>query len=172
MDQDLTGPNVANDTLGYFIFTIDIWLPQSTGLIACIGDNITDGYLSSFDANLRYPDQLSDRLNSDASSSNYAVMNVGISSNRVLSDGGWGGQSLLTRMDHDLFSLNGLTHVVLLEGTNDIVFSTVAPPFVPARDLIQAYEQFIQALHIKGIAAIGATITPYKVPAGFNVSSS
>lgn len=169
--ETLTGPDLVNDTSSYFVFTIEGWVPTSTSLIACIGDSITDGYQSTIDSNGRYPDQLSDRLNA-ASGSDYAVVNLGISGNRVLTDAGYFGDSLLSRVSHDLFSLPALTHAILLEGINDINTAAAAGTPVTVDQLTRAYQQFITEAHIRGIAAIGATLTPYQVADGFNATGS
>jgi len=46
------------------------------------------------------------------------VLNAGISGNRVLGDGA--GTSALSRFDKDVLMQTGVTHVVVMEGINDI----------------------------------------------------
>jgi hypothetical protein len=68
-------------------------------------------------------------------------------------------------------ALPGVTHVVLLEGLNDISFSGaklnasyLADP-VDARtpqDLIDAYRQFISRAHANGVRVIGATMNLFE----------
>jgi lysophospholipase L1-like esterase len=65
----------------------------------------------------------------------------------------------------------GVTHIVLLEGINDIGFpgaklgdAYLADP-VNVRtpeDLIDAYRQLISRAHTQGVKVIGATITPFE----------
>lgn len=67
----------------------------------------------------------------------------------------------------------GVTHLILLAGTNDIVFSitpgeidhefagimkTDAP--VGTADLIRAYRQILERAHAHGVTVFGATLTP------------
>ncbi len=52
--------------------------------------------------------------------SRLAVVNAGIAGNRLLSDGY--GVSALSRFDRDALALPGVTHIVLLEGLNDVGF--------------------------------------------------
>jgi len=77
----------------------------------------------------------------------------------------------LARFDRDALTVPGVTHVVLLEGINDIGFpgarlggSYLADPEdVPTtEDLINAYRQLISRAHAHGVKLIGATITPFE----------
>jgi lysophospholipase L1-like esterase len=96
-----------------------------------------------------------------------AVVNEGIVGNRLLSDGF--GTSGLARFDWDALAIPGVTHIVLLEGINDISFpgaklggEYLADPadMRSAEDVIQAYRQLISRAHARGIKLIGATMTP------------
>mgnify|MGYP002636161538 CR=1 FL=1 len=94
------------------------------------------------------------------------LVNQGISGNQLISDGA--GVSALTRFDRDVLSTPGLTHVVVLEGINDIVIGGLAFPGAagpsaektPAQ-LIVAYRQLIARAHASGVKIIGATLTPF-----------
>jgi lysophospholipase L1-like esterase len=90
----------------------------------------------------------------------------------VLTDNGYFGQNLLARLDHDLLSLPGVTHTILLEGINDLNGGRRVGNLPTAASLIQAYQQFITRAHIRGIAVIGGTITPTAVPAGVNYTTN
>jgi lysophospholipase L1-like esterase len=82
------------------------------------------------------------------------------------------GTGALARLDRDALSVPGANAIILLEGINDIGYSSTVPPeAITARDIISAYRQVIQRAHTHGIAVIGATIMPYEgahyyVPAG------
>ena len=90
-----------------------------------------------------------------------AVVNAGISGNRVLSDGGIAifGQSALTRFDRDVLSIPGATHIVVLEGVNDLGAGRANPPTAEA--IIAGYRQLIARGHAHGLKIIGGTILPY-----------
>ena len=50
-----------------------------------------------------------------------AVLNAGIGGNRVLSEGNFNaGVNALARFDRDALSQSGVTHIIVLEGINDI----------------------------------------------------
>jgi len=100
-----------------------------------------------------------------------AVVNEGIAGNRLLGDGPIGsfGVSALARFDRDALSIPGVTHIVLLEGINDLGFPGARlgelaladrAQVRTAEDLIAAYRQLISRAHARGVRVIGCTITP------------
>jgi lysophospholipase L1-like esterase len=69
-------------------------------------------------------------------------------------------------------ALIGVTHAVLLEGINDLSFwRDAGEPFDPGA-VIMGCQQFITRMHIHGVAAIGATVTPATAPTYSNVSNT
>ena len=77
----------------------------------------------------------------------------------------------MARFDRDALAIPGVTHIVLLEGINDIGFpgakldgSYLADPTdAPSpEDLIAAYRQLISRAHVHGVKVIGATISPFE----------
>jgi lysophospholipase L1-like esterase len=88
---------------------------------------------------------------------------------RVDADRSWPSQ--LARFDRDVLSLRGITHVVLLEGLNDIGFPGISldgPPLAspeqtPTVDtVIEGYLQLIARAHARGVKLISATLTPFE----------
>lgn len=143
----------------------------SQRLVAALGDSITDGEGSTVDADHNWPSDLARRLRTKSGGSKIAVVNEGIAGNRLLNDNAGLGVSALARFDRDILALPGVTHIVLLEGINDIGFPGVrmgagylADPADArtAEDLINAYLQLISRAHTHGIKLIGATITPWE----------
>ena len=147
----------------------------SQGLVVALGDSVTDGDGSTVDADHNWPSDLIRRLGKTPETSKVAVVNEGIVGNRVLKDGagisaGFG-VSALARFDRDVLALPGVTHVVLLEGLNDIGFSgaKLGESYLAApadactpQDLIDAYRQLISRAHANGVKVIGATIGPFE----------
>jgi lysophospholipase L1-like esterase len=148
----------------------------SQRLIVAFGDSITDGDRSTVDADRNWPSDLIRRLEKTPEGSKVAVVNEGIVGNRLLNDCflasvGCFGVSALARFDRDALTLAGVTHIVLLEGINDIGFpgaklggSYLADPtdVRTPEDLIDAYRQLISRAHAHGVKLIGATITPFE----------
>jgi lysophospholipase L1-like esterase len=145
----------------YWLSEIDVLAPQKSALIVAFGDSITDGATSTADTDQSWPSQLARRLAANKATANLAIVNQGISGNRLLADGM--GVSALTRFDHDVLSQPGVKWVIVLEGINDIGLGSRGGPqaAVTAEDLIAADKQIIERAHLHGIQVIGATLTPY-----------
>jgi len=142
---------------------------SSNRLVVAFGDSISDGDGSTVDADNNYPNNLIRRIAKISKGSTLAVVNEGIVGNRLLRDTDIFGVSALARFDRDALVLPGVTHIVLLEGINDIGFAGAKmdgqyladPADTPtAQDIIDAYRQLISRAHARGIKVIGATITP------------
>ncbi|MFC3439918.1 SGNH/GDSL hydrolase family protein [Sphingobium rhizovicinum] len=128
--------------------------------IVTLGDSITDGVRATPDSNRRWPDLLAERLQK-AGRKTIGVANAGISANRLLSEGD--GYNALARFDSDVLAVPGVSHVVILEGVNDIGSAFAQQRAIPtADDLIGAYRQMIARAHDRGVKVILATILPYK----------
>jgi lysophospholipase L1-like esterase len=131
------------------------------GTVVTLGDSITDGYLSTVDANHRYPDYLARRLNA-VHGDTLSVSNAGISGNDLLtfrtdlSFGDVFGAPALARLPRDVIAQAGVRDVILLEGINDIGAMSAK-----ASDLIAADKQIIAQVHAAGLRIFGATLTPF-----------
>ncbi|HVS25205.1 MAG TPA: SGNH/GDSL hydrolase family protein [Gammaproteobacteria bacterium] len=135
---------------------VEVVAEKGTHAVVTFGDSITDGARSTVDANARWPDELARRL--EQKGARVAVLNAGISGNRVLGDSA--GVSALARFDRDVLMQTGVTHVIVLEGINDIgVARANASP--SADDLIAAHRQLIARAHARGLKIYGATLTPF-----------
>lgn len=141
----------------FFLARIEVMAPRQSGAIVTIGDSITDGTASTTDANNRWPDHFARRL--AKAGMRMAVLNAGIGGNRVLNEGN--GPSALARFDRDVIAQPGVTHVIVLEGINDIGQAREAAS-PGAADLIAAHRQMIERAHARGIRIYGATLTPFE----------
>ena len=158
-DQTTSPTFKADTTLRSWVFLsgVDVTNPSITGTIVATGNSITDGFGATPDSNRRWPDVLARRLLS-SNEPPKAVVNAGISGNRVLTYGT--GPSLLSRFDRDVLMQPGITHVIILEGINDISRSGVDT--VTADDIIYGLRQVVERAHERGIVVYGATLTPYE----------
>jgi lysophospholipase L1-like esterase len=164
---DFTGAaSIADPTTTqswYWLSSVDVLAPADAGLVVAFGDSITDGATSTPDTDRSWPSQLAQRLQAVDATAGLAVVNQGISGNRLLHDGA--GVSALARFDRDVLSQPGVKWVIVLEGINDIGISARSGPgsadAVTADDLIAAHKQIIERAHLHGIKAIGATLTPF-----------
>jgi len=151
-------PVNARSGAWFMIARVEVMAPAGTAAVVTFGDSITDGARSTADTNNRWPDQLARRL-AARKGGGVAVLNAGISGNRVLGDGA--GVSALARFDRDVLMQTGVTHVVVMEGINDIGIARNNPS-PSADDLIAGHKQLIDRAHARGLKIYGATLTPYE----------
>ncbi|WP_327420679.1 SGNH/GDSL hydrolase family protein [Streptomyces sp. NBC_01230] len=140
----------------FYLDAVSVDTGPGTGAVVTLGDSITDGWQSTTDKNLRWPDFLARRLHGAPGATVRGVANAGISGNQVLADGA--GQSALTRLDRDVLSLPGVRTVVLFEGVNDIKSHSG----VTAATLTAGYRRIIDRAHAAGKCVVGATVLPYQ----------
>ena len=158
-------PAPLSENRSYFwLADVDVLAEPESAAIAAFGDSITDGYATTPDANRAWPTLLFERLRGIRGAAAPAVINLGISGNRVLHDGA--GTSALGRFVPDVLGRPGIRWVVLLEGINDISFpaipGTPAAERISAQDLIAGYRMLIAQAHLHGIRVMGATILPWE----------
>ena len=143
-----------------FLARVEVVAPDSVTAIVTFGDSITDGYNSTPDTNNRWPDHLSRRI--AAAGREMGVLNEGIDGNRVLADGA--GVSALARYDRDVLAAPGVTHVMVLEGINDLgigaLFGETSRPTV--EELIAGHRQLIARAHARGLKIVASTLLPYE----------
>jgi lysophospholipase L1-like esterase len=152
----------ASSTMFAYVWlsSVDVVAPATASTAVAFGDSITDGYVTTRDADRAWPTLLAKRLNANSSTQHVAVVNQGISGNQVLRDGA--GLSALARFERDVLSRPGAKWVILLEGINDINIRGRAdgPNALTSDELIWGYRQIITRAHAHGIKVIGATIMP------------
>jgi len=166
----------------FYLSRVDVLAPNGTPVIVTLGDSITDGTASTPDTNSRWPDFLARRLVQRPGRTPPGVLNVGIGGNRVLShNAGLGilarganapappppnpnarfGPSALARLDRDVLAQPGVTHVIVLESTNDIgmAFDSESPT---VEEIIAGHTELIERAHAQGLKIYGATLAPFE----------
>ncbi|KAB7646593.1 SGNH/GDSL hydrolase family protein [Polymorphobacter fuscus] len=134
---------------------------SATRVLVTFGDSITEGAGATPGKAMSWPDQLGRRLAAAPGGRCWAVANQGISGNRLLDSGR--GPSALARFDRDVLAVPGATHVVILEGINDIGKVRDAADWQPLADaLIAAYEQLLARARAGGLRVIFGTLLPYQ----------
>lgn len=162
-DADL-GPAAWKISSWYFLTGVDVDAPHAAAMVT-LGDSITDGSRSKFNANERWPDFLAQRLAADPATRNAGVLGVvdmGIAGNQVLSDGV--GPNALSRIEWDVLGRSGARYLVVLEGVNDIArYADHHQPYGDlAQRLEQGYAQIAAQAHQHGFRVFGATLTPFQ----------
>jgi lysophospholipase L1-like esterase len=153
------------DDSRFFITDIEVLNTEHARTLVIIGDSISDGVGSSLDGNMRWPDQLSARLQEDKNSNNIAVVNSGIGGNRLLNDAvaPFVGPSALSRFDRDVLSKSGLKWIILSQGINDIMGASIlsSPKDKVSAELIIAGMQILIArAHENKVKIFGTTLLP------------
>lgn len=138
---------------------VDVDSGDAARTIVTFGDSITDAGLATTDADTRWPDVLAERLQK-AGMTSIGVANVGIAGTRVLSNG----FNALERFDRDALSAPAVSHIIVLEGINDIrgAWRDNRPDSLSANDLIDGYRQLIIRAHDRGVKIIFGTVLPCK----------
>ena len=152
----------------FFLSAIDVGRDRPVSVIAALGDSITDGDQTQpepVDQNARYTNFLAEYIlganNLHPNGYRYAtVVNLGISGNQVTSD--FLGESAQARLNRDVLTQTGVTHVIVLEGINDIGLPVLlgAPQGASAAQLIAAHQQIAARAKAAGLTAIGLTLPP------------
>lgn len=150
----------------FYLARVEVLAPAHAGAIAVLGDSITDGTASGLDTNNRWPDHLARRLARQQIP--LAVLNLGIGGNRVLDEGQ--GPSALARFDRDVLAQPGITHLVFLEGINDIG-GAGEKPTPSAADVIAGHRQVIEMARARGLMVFGGTLTPFEGAAYYSATA-
>jgi len=145
----------------YFLSGIDVVADPGAGGIVTLGDSLTDANISTPDAFCRWPDQLARRLAARAGGRPFGVMNQGLGGNRILHD--LRGDSGLRRFDRDVLAQPGVTHAIVMLGTNDLRNRWGRPEQeVNAPAMIAGLRQMVIRAHTRGIKIFGGTLTPFE----------
>jgi lysophospholipase L1-like esterase len=143
----------------YFLSGVDVLADSAAGGVVTLGDSLTDGNISTIDAFCRWPDQLARRLITRGGRP-MAVMNQGLGGNRILYD--LRGESGLRRFDRDVLAQPGVTHAIVMLGTNDLRNRWAKPEEeATGEQMIAGLKQMALRAHGRGIKIIGATLTPF-----------
>jgi lysophospholipase L1-like esterase len=144
----------------FFVSGIDVLASPETGGVVTLGDSLTDANISTHDAYCRWPDQLARRLIARPGGRPLGVMNQGLGGNRILHD--VRGESGLRRFDRDVLAQPGVTHVIVMLGTNDLRNRNARPDEeVTAEQMIAGLHQMALRAQARGIKLFGATLTPF-----------
>jgi lysophospholipase L1-like esterase len=140
----------------FWLKSIDVRPAAPAAVIVAFGDSITDGTCTTLDAHDRWEDILAVRLALQGTG-RWAVVNEGIGGNTVT------GANLtpaaasppgIERLDRDVLSHAGVTHVVVFMGTNDIRREA------SAEQVIGGMKNILSRVKGRGIKTIGVTIIP------------
>jgi lysophospholipase L1-like esterase len=155
----LPSPTAARS--GLHLSQIDILPAQKGSTLVTFGDSITEGVASTIGAYRSWPDRLSERLQAQAATRGWSLVNAGLGSNRLLHD--TPSTNALSRFDRDVLAVPGVKAVIVMLGINDIQYSHRNPrEAVGAEEMTAALRQLVDRAHAAKIRICGATITPFE----------
>ncbi|MEU3335981.1 GDSL-type esterase/lipase family protein [Streptomyces sp. NPDC006668] len=145
--------------LGHYLTGVDVLAPEGTRIAVAFGDSWIEGAFTTPGTDNSFPSQLGRRLTRGW------IVNQGISGNRLLSDEI--GDHLLSRIDHDVLAVPGVSHVLIHIGLNDLGLpGTIAYPDPAegpsAAEFTAGLTALADRLHRAGLTVIGSTIGPYR----------
>jgi len=150
-------PFTQRTTSMYWLKAIDVRASAATSTIVAFGDSITDGTCTTLDAHDRWEDIVATRLAMQRPIRR-AIVNEGIGGNTVTNVASYNpavnSPTGVDRLERDVLSHPGVSHVVLFLGTNDIARGASA-------ELVETgIKDVIARVRAKGIKVYGATIIP------------
>jgi lysophospholipase L1-like esterase len=160
--EESSKPFTATTTSTFWLKSIDVLSAASTGTIVAFGDSITDGTCSTLDAHDRWEDLVAVRLGLEATNggkrgAHKAIVNEGIGGNTITRehlqpppDSPPG----LERLERDVLTHHGVTHVILFMGTNDIRREA------SAAQVMAGTQEIVSRVRARGLKIVGATIIP------------
>ncbi|MEU0336818.1 GDSL-type esterase/lipase family protein [Streptomyces sp. NPDC006193] len=146
-------------TTGHFVIGADVRAPAGTRIAVAFGDSWIEGAATTPGSAGSFPARLSRRLTRGW------IVNQGISGNRLLTDEI--GEHLLARVDHDVLTVPGVSHVLVHIGLNDLGMPGFRAHPEPAdgataAELVTGLTALAGRLHAAGLTAVGCTIGPYR----------
>ena len=172
---DESGAAFGAELVGWwFIQGVDVYTSGNVkGAVLALGDSLTDGFGSTWDANARYTDFLARRFVAGPPGRVLGVLNEGITGSRVLGDSPCFGVNVGARLDRDVLARAGVVAVIYAQGSNDFGYPVVdaagglgipecfqPATVVSAEDVIAGMRQVIARVHAAGIPIFGATLNP------------
>lgn len=145
-------------SMAVFVRGVEVYAP-SAGTLVALGDSITDG-VSDLDRRqpwLSWPDRLAELL--WRSGRHVAVVNSGVSGGRLLHGERMrdGEESALQRFERDVLHYPGLTCVVILLGTNDVLSGVSGTDVARGLALLAR-----RAKRVRGVSAYVGTLPPFR----------
>ena len=179
---ETAAPFSLTTTQLWWLKSVDVHSDNSTGTVVAFGDSITDGTCTTLDANNRWEDIVSVRLDNVDNDSRVVFgaapviraqgLRLGgitsLAPYKSIINEGIGGNTItranlspppdsipgIERLNRDVLSHTGVTHVVLFMGTNDIRREASATA------VIAGMQDIIQRVKARGLKIIGVTIIP------------
>ncbi|HEY0448667.1 GDSL-type esterase/lipase family protein [Actinophytocola sp.] len=153
----------------FFLSGVDVLRKDAAGSVIVFADSLADGHGTTFNANMRWPDQLSDRLQRRVRPDDVpGVLNISRGGARLThegiepGDGGFTGfpelgENAFARLNEDVFSETSAHAVIMDLGINDIWMNNDSPDTI-----IAAIRQLNQQIKQRGYTVLVGTLGPFE----------
>ncbi|WP_110945622.1 SGNH/GDSL hydrolase family protein [Streptomyces avicenniae] len=145
-----------------YVTGVQVFTPYTDGAVVVLGDSLTDGVTSTPDADHRWTDFLAARLREEPGAPRMAVLNQGISGNRLLRDAPFDrlfyGVSGERRLTADVLREEGARTLVVQLGINDLILD---PHETDADAVVAGLTRLADEARAAGLHVAGATLTPF-----------
>ncbi|WP_344579491.1 GDSL-type esterase/lipase family protein [Nonomuraea roseoviolacea] len=159
-------PGAFGEATSAWYYLTGVEVEGAAATVVAFGDSLVDGVGSTAGADVRFVDQLAERLGTGERP--LATVNAGIAGNSLLSASPCYGDRALDRFRRDVLDRPGVRAVIVHLGANDLGLPQVGGACVgPAaevtlRRLIDGHRALIAAAHARGVKAVGVTIPPLR----------
>ncbi|MDT0342959.1 SGNH/GDSL hydrolase family protein [Streptomyces litchfieldiae] len=161
-DEPTGAPFTEAGEFWRYLTAVQVLSPAAPGAVVVLGDSLTDGITSTPDANRRWTDLLAARLREETGAPAPAVLNQGISGNRLLRDGApdrqFNGTSGLRRLGTDVLPQAGAHTLVVQLGINDIILE---PRQTDPAVILAGLRRLAEEARAEGLRVVGATLAPF-----------
>lgn len=148
----------------YVVKDVEVRNSRARGVIVACCDSVS--ITGQRNANMRWPEVLSRRLQRELGSEAPSVIQTTLSGQRLLTSSNYA-ESVLARFERDVLAITGVTKVILFVGVNDLGFAQMPDidQFRPVTDvsaeqMIHGFEEVAAMAKRQGVDIYGATITP------------
>jgi lysophospholipase L1-like esterase len=152
--EELLAAYPLKTTSWWALTGVDVLPERPVKVVMTLGDSTTDGYGSTVDANMRYPDDLARRL-AKSQTRLLSVLNAGICWNELLATRfPQVGEATVHRVAWDVLEQTAVTDVIVQIGINDLLHD------VQAAALIGGLQHLATTAKEHRLRVFGSTVLP------------
>lgn len=151
------GAFTEQDTSWNFLTGVEVMRRGDASTVVAFGDSITDGETAARDSNRRWINLLNKQIASSGLAGRRSIVNAGLSGNMVTADrdgNAQQGEAAIRRMRWDIFAQPNVSHIILMEGINDVGEG------VDGAAIVDGLRTIVRAARRRGIKVIVSPLTP------------
>ncbi|WP_223167652.1 GDSL-type esterase/lipase family protein [Nonomuraea sp. SYSU D8015] len=163
--DDVAGDAFRETTSAWYYLT-GVEVDSAAAAVVAFGDSLIDGVGSSAGADVRFVDQLAERLSTAARP--LATVNAGIAGGSLLSGSPCYGDRAADRFQRDVLDRPGVRAVIVHLGANDLGLPQAggacagSKAKVTVQQLIAGHRKLVESARARGVKVVGVTIGPLR----------